>query len=232
MQASDVMTANVITVAPDTPVRAVAEILLENRISAVPVVDEDGRLLGIVSEGDLIRQVDPHGVRSWWLRVFSSPSQRVNEYLKSHGTTAAHVMTKDVVTVGEAATLGEVAELLEERQIKRVPVMRDDKIVGIVSRSNLLQGLVARSDRLESPPPADDRSLRSAIMKALRHQDWLTHGPPNPIVTDGVCELWGAVATEEEREAVKVLVAKVPGVRAVRDHLVIRSALPEGPGYV
>jgi len=221
MQARDVMTTSVVTVGPDAGVGEIAKLLLGHRISGVPVVDAEARLLGIVTEGDLMRrpEIETERQRSWWLRILADPRDIAKEYAQSHGTRARDVMTAQVITVAEDAPLGEIARLLEERRIKRVPVVRDGKLVGIVSRANLLQGLAARSDAVRTVAPIDDRSLRERVAAVLARQGWTSHGTFNVIVTDGVVELWGLVESDEERKAVRIAAEGVPGVRAVKDHL-------------
>jgi CBS domain-containing protein len=214
------MTAKVITVSPDTPVEQIARILLEHRISGVPVVDPEGRLLGIVTEGDLLRRPDLETGRRrpWWLGMFVDERARAEEYTKSHGTRAEHVMTRNVVTVTEDTTVTEIAQLLERHRIKRVPVVRGGSLVGLVSRANLIQGLAAV--RAPAPAPAmDDRSIREQITRTLDHESWVTHSPLNVIVTNGVVQLWGFVESVEERTAIRLAVSSVPGVVAVEDHL-------------
>jgi CBS domain-containing protein len=220
MHARDVMTAKVITVTPETPVAEVARTLLAHRISGVPVVDPQGRILGIVTEGDLMRRPDleTERRRPWWLGMFADERARAEEYTKSHGSRAEHVMTRNVVTVTEDTTVTEIAQLLERHRVKRVPVVRDGKLVGLVSRANLIQGLAAAR---EAPPaPAtDDRGIRDQITRTLDHETWVTHSPLNVIVTNGVVQLWGFVESVEERNAIRVAVSNVPGVVAVEDHL-------------
>ena len=221
MQAKDVMTTKVVTIAEDTEVGAIARVLLEQRISGVPVVDEAGRVLGIVSEGDLMRRPESGTApqRSWWLRLVASPEDKAHDYVKTHGMRAADVMTRNVVTVVEDSGVGAIAQLLEERRIKRVPVIRDGKLVGIVSRANLLHGLVAHNKQIGEAPSPDDRSIRDQVIAELKEQGWVTHGSLNVIVSDGVVELWGWVESEEERKAFRIAAETVPGVRAVEDHL-------------
>ena len=167
MQARDVMTTQVITVAPDTDVREIAKRLLESGISAVPVVERDGRIIGIVSEGDLMRRSESDTERrsSWWLSLLLLPEQKAIDYVKTHGHRAADVMTRRVITANDDASLEEVAEILEKHRIKRVPVVRDDKLVGIVSRANLLHGLVAR--QTGAKPSTDDWKIKAAVEKNL-----------------------------------------------------------------
>lgn len=222
MQVKDIMTTAVISVTVDTPVEEIARLLLDNRISGVPVVDAGQRILGIVSEGDLMRRSENETERphSWWLHLLSSSKELARDYIKSHGLRADQVMTRNPVTVTEEATLGEVAELLEKRRIKRVPVVRDGKLAGIVSRANLLRGLAAHKDKIQVEMATDDRSLRQKILSELKAQrDWLTHGMPNVFVNDGAVELWGWADSEEERKAVVLAVENIAGVRSVDAHL-------------
>ena len=175
MQARDVMTTNVVTVTPDVAVEEIARLLLERNISGVPVVDGDDAVLGIVSEGDLMRRPETGAAprRSWWLEFAASSRWRAAEYIRSHGVTAGDIMTRDVVTVAETANMGEIAEILEERKIKRVPVVRDGKLVGIVSRSNLLQALVARRKEISRAVSVDDHTIREEVLKTILDQGWV-----------------------------------------------------------
>ncbi len=221
MQAKDVMTIDVVTVSPDTEVSDIAKLLLERHISALPVVDGDGGVVGIVSEGDLLhrRETDTEKHRNWWLGFLVGNEQRAAEYSKSHGTKASEIMSREVVTVNEDAQLGDIAELLEIRRIKRVPVLRDGKLVGIVSRANLLHGLAARREEVGPAPSSDDRTIRETIIETVRQEGWVTHGTLNVLVDNGVVELWGWVDSPEERQALKVAAENVTGVKEVRDRL-------------
>ena len=221
MQAKDVMTIDVVTVSPDTEVSDIAKLLLERHISALPVVDGDGGVVGIVSEGDLLhrRETDTEKHRNWWLGFLVGSEQRAAEYSKSHGTKASEIMSREVVTVNEDAQLGDIAELLEIRRIKRVPVLRDGKLVGIVSRANLLHGLAARREEVGPAPSSDDRTIRETIIETVRQEGWVTHGTLNVLVDNGVVELWGWVDSPEERQALKVAAENVQGVKEVRDRL-------------
>ena len=221
MLARDVMTAAVVTVTSDARVEDIAKLLLDKHISAVPVVDSADRLVGMVSEGDLMRrrenETERH--RSWWLNLLVGPADQARDYVKVHGHTAEDVMTRDVVTVGEDTPVGEIAEILEKRRIKRVPVVREGKVVGIVSRANLLHGLAAHKDQISVAPSSDDRTIRKQVMELVAREGWITHGSLNVLVTDGAVELWGWVDSEEERKALKIAVAEIPGVRSLEDHL-------------
>lgn len=221
MEAKDVMTTHVVTVRPDARVEHIAALLLEQRISGVPVVDADRRVVGIVTEGDLMRRPDigTERHRGWWLRLFGDERERAAEYARAHGSRAEEVMTRNVVTVTEATPVGEIARLLEEHRIKRVPVVRDGKLVGIVSRANLLHSLAARPAPVHSERLPDDRAIRDEVVRVLEHEDLATHGPLNVTVTNGVAELWGLVESEEERRAIRVATENVRGVVAVKDNL-------------
>jgi len=219
MKAADVMTTRVITVAADQPVNEIARLLLDHRISAVPVVDADGRLLGIVSEGDLMRREDAgtEPRQSWWLRIFTTSVEAAEDFTRSHGRLARDVMTRRVVTVADDIPLAEVARMLERHGIKRVPVVRSGRVVGVVSRANLLQGLAAAPARTEAA--VDDATIRNRLLKTLDQQPWLTAIHPNVVVTDGIAHLWGLVPTEQQRDALRVLAENIEGVRAIEDHL-------------
>ena len=225
LTAADVMTREVVSVGPDTPVRAIAELLFTRRISGVPVL-EDGRLIGVVSEGDLIGHAAAIGEqrRSWWLSALMNDSVSARDYAKTHGRTARDVMTSAVITIGEAATLAEIAKTLERHRIKRVPVLREGKLVGIVSRGNLLQGLATLE--VEAAATVDDDTIRERLIAELRGQSW-AHLPPDAIaVENGIVRLSGIVQTEDERRALRIAAENIPGVKGVDDHLTIWSPAP------
>ncbi|MGA7485342.1 MAG: CBS domain-containing protein [Xanthobacteraceae bacterium] len=218
MQARDVMTTNVITVEPDTSVQEIAKRLIENRISAVPVVESDGRVTGIVSEGDLMRRSESGTERppSWWLFLLHSPEETSRNFVKSHGRYAKDVMTRPVITVEESAPIQEVATTLEKHHIKRVPVMRGDKLVGIVSRANLLRGLAAQPPAATSM--ADDRKIKASVGKALSEAG-VREAFLDVVVSGGVVTLWGMVETSDEKAAARVAAETAPGTKNVIDNL-------------
>lgn len=215
MRARDIMTTRVITVEPDTTIDEVAKRLLENRISAVPVVDAGGHLVGVVSEGDLMRRTETETERhpSWWLSLLLLPEENAVDYVRTHGRHAKDVMTRKVITVGEDASLEEIAETLEKHRIKRVPVVNQSKLVGIVSRANLLHGLVARSSGVGLS--VDDRKLKAGIEESLSKAGVRTQ-LLNVVVAGSVVHLWGVVATAAEQAAVRVAAENAPGVTEVR----------------
>lgn len=223
MQARDIMTTKVVTVTPDMQVSEIARTLVENRISAVPVVDQ-GKVVGIVSEGDLMRRpetgTEPH--HSWWLRMFEMPEEHAAEYVKTHGQSAADVMTTPAVTVEDTASVAEIAETLERRHVKRVPVVAGGNLVGIVSRANLIQALAGTP----TPPLAksdDDRALRQRVTDAIEADVRSLEPFLNVIVKDGKVDLWGAVESENEKKAVRIAAEVVAGKANVRDHVGVLS---------
>jgi CBS-domain-containing membrane protein len=220
MQAEDVMTRTIVSVDPGMPIGEIAKLMLERGISAVPVVDGSGQLIGMVSEGDLMRRTElaTEKQRSWWLRMFVGDDYLAHEFVKSHGLKARDVMTRTVVTVDEATPVAEIVNLLEEHRIKRVPVMRDGKLVGLVSRANLLHALA--SAQVEPARSAgSDRAIQARIVAALKSQPWWSKRNCSVIVTDGVAHLWGNAESPEEREAFRVTAETTPGVRAVKNHV-------------
>ena len=225
MQAKDIMTTTVVTVSPDTTVSAIAKKLIESRVSAVPVVDGDGWVVGIVSEGDLMRRpetgTEPH--HSWWLRLIETPEEHASEYVKSHGLCADDVMTRDVITVAQDTPVGEIAQLLEERKIKRVPVVENDKLVGMVSRANLLHGLATPATSRNREIVEDDRTIRAAIISELEQGVSARMEFINLTVTNGVVHVWGIAESPEERKAIRVAIENAPGVRNVEDHMGVLS---------
>jgi len=228
MQAMDVMTRDVVTIQGDRPVVEVARLLLDRRISAVPVVDPTGRLLGIVSEGDLLRRVetDTERRRSGWHALMASNWHLAAEYVKSHARRAADIMTRDVVTVSERTPLGDITDIFEDRKIKRVPVTRDGQVVGIVSRADLLRALVMATDA-ESAAPGDDRTIQAALIAELRRQKWARSTGVCIEVKDGVVRLSGTVPpTEAERTALRIAAEQIAGVRTVEDALAPAQARP------
>jgi CBS domain-containing protein len=222
MRARDVMTTDVVTVGPDATVSEIAALLIQRRISAVPVLD-GGKLIGIVSEGDLMRrpETDTEPGTSPWLSLFTGPGVVPNRFSKTHGMTAREVMTGDVVTVGPDATLDEVARLLESRRIKRVPVVEGGRLVGIVSRANLLHALVARRGGGQRRGDASDRDrrIRTEVQEVLDKNTWLERGHVNLVVSEGVVHVWGIVRSDEHRDALHAALRAIPGVQGIEDHL-------------
>jgi CBS domain-containing protein len=201
-------------------VQAAAKLLDDNRISGMPVVDAAGQVIGMISEGDLLRRAEIGTCerrRSWWLEFFTSTRELASEYVKAHAHTVKDIMHQPVVSVREDTALAEIADLLERYRIKRVPVLRDGKLVGIVSRSNLIRALASVAP-VKLATLSSDQESREAVLRELSGRRWALprHGV---IVQDGVAHLWGIVQSEDERSAIRVAAEGVPGVKGVRDHL-------------
>ncbi|MGE0748630.1 MAG: CBS domain-containing protein [Rhodospirillales bacterium] len=225
LKAKDIMTAPVVTATPETTVREIAETLLKRHISAMPVVDEKNQVVGVVSEGDLIRRAEigtDQRHRSWWLDLFADPAAEAADYAKSHGLRARDVMSRKVITVGPDATLVDIAEILEKHHIKRVPVLENGRLAGIVSRANLLQGLAMSAAKPLEAATADDNAIRERIVAALAREPWASVGTTNVTVAKGVVEFWGTVGSAEEMRASRVLAEGVAGVKSVDDHRGLR----------
>jgi CBS domain-containing protein len=227
MKAADVMVRRVITVSADASVPDVARLLLKNRISAVPVVGEDGALLGIVSEGDLMRRPEAgtERRRSWWLDLLTTSETLAAEFAKSHARRAGDVMTRSVVTAKPDTPLGEIADLLEKNRIKRVPVVKRGKLVGIVSRANLLQALASVRKTTTKKAATNDAAIREKVIAALDAQPWAQDSFVNVIVHEGTVELWGVVDSRAKKKAVRVAAEAIPGVRSVNNNLMIRTVM-------
>jgi CBS domain-containing protein len=228
MKARDVMVSPVITVKPDASVKDVAKLLLERRISAVPVVDDQGKLVGIVSEGDLLHRAESETERHrpWWLLVLTSDDELAADYIKEHGRKVADVMTTQVITAGPDTPLHEIARALERYAIKRVPIVKDGQLVGIVSRANLIQAVA--SDRKKPEISPSDAAIREKLLAHLQAQRWADTGLVNATVTDGVVDLWGVSNSDVEQKAIRIAAESIPGVVAVNDHLIKR---PGAKGY-
>jgi CBS domain-containing protein len=221
MQAKDIMSSPVVTVTPDALVADVAALLLEKRISGVPVVDSTGQIAGIISEGDLLRRVETNTQRHrpHWLEVLLGRSGDAGSFIKSHATRVGDVMSNDVIASHPEASLREIAELMERHGIKRVPIVDGGTIVGIVSRANLVQGLLA--DRRSAAASIGDDEIRAKLTDLLRTQPWIDHNRINVVVNNGTVQFWGSVNDDEQRRALMVAAESVVGVRSVEDHLTV-----------
>lgn len=216
MRARDLMTTSLVTIPPDAPVEAVARMLAERGISGVPVVDAEGRLLGLVTEGDLLRRLAAaeDRPRSWLAGLFASATEQARRYARLHGRKARDVMTTDLVTAEEDTPVEHVARIIEERNIRRVPVLRDGRLVGVVSRADLLRALVAPPGALAADAP--DSRIRARLVAAMREQPWADTYYIFPEVEDGVVTFYGFSRSESVKQGLRVLAEGVPGVKAVR----------------
>jgi CBS-domain-containing membrane protein len=221
MRAADVMTQTVISVQPETTILQAADLMLAHRISGLPVVDGDGHVVGIVTEGDFLRRAETgtQRKRPRWMEFLVGPGRLAEEYIHSSSRRVEDVMTRSVHTVREDAPLSDVVELMERHRIKRLPVLRDHKLVGIVSRANLLHALASVAREIKSTP-SDDAEIRESLLTELKQQNWAPLGLIDVIVRNGTVELWGTLLDERKRRALILAAENVPGVKSVRDHLV------------
>lgn len=217
MRAHQIMTRSVVTVRPDATILEAANTMLQHHVSGLPVVDAAGKLVGIVSEGDFIRrgEIGTQRKRSRWLTFLMGAD--ATQYVREHGRKVSEVMTHDPLTIAEDATLEEIVNAMEANGIKRMPVMRDGKLVGIVSRANLLHAVASLAREIPDPT-ADDDHIRSRIIQALEKHDWSPFGL-TVIVRDGIVHLSGVITDEDSRRAAIVATENVSGVRKVHDHL-------------
>ena len=217
MRAADVMTTEVITVGEDASVQDAAKLMAGRGISAVPVVDRERRVIGMVSEGDLLHRAETgtERRRSWWLEMVAATNRLAAEYVKSHSASVNDVMTRDVISVTEETTVADIAILLETNRFKRVPVLRDGKLVGIVSRANLVRALAMTINERPSGAEADDRAIRDSLLAELKAQKWAEVSP----VKDGIVHLWSSYYSDQEKRALVVAAESIPGVRRVEDHM-------------
>jgi CBS domain-containing protein len=218
MKAHDVMTWGTITVEPEASVARAVRLMLQNNISGLPVVDAKGQLVGMVTEGDFLRrgELGTQRQRPRWLEFLLGPGRLAAEYVQSSGQKVGEIMTPEPKTITPETPLDEVVSLMERHRIKRLPVVQDGKLAGIVSRANLLHALASVAREVKAPA-GDDATIRERILAECAKQPWAPH--VNVVVRDGVVGLWGVITDERERQAFIVAAENVPGVKAVHDHL-------------
>ena len=221
MRALDVMVRDVVTVHPDMDVAEAVKLLIEHDVSALPVLNNEGNLVGVLSEADLTHraEIGTEKHRPWWLEAVTGGSTLAEEFAKSHGKKVGEVMTDGVISVTEETPLSEIAALFERKRIKRVPVVKDGRLVGVVSQSNLIQALaslIGRTDHIDE----SDRQIRLELLSRLQEQSWTDFGSRNITVSNGVVHLWGLVGSEAERKALLALAEGVPGVARVSDEMI------------
>jgi CBS domain-containing protein len=218
MLAGDVMTREVISVASDASAMQAGALMLKHQISGLPVVDSSGVLLGIISEGDFLRRAELGTQRSRprWLAFLIGPGRLASEYVHACGRKVKEIMTPNPYTVTEATPVTEVVQLMERHRIKRVPVVCGRRLVGIVSRADLLRALARAAETVAT----NDAEIRECVMAELRRQSWAPLDLINVIVRDRIVDLQGTITEDSARQAMVVAAESVPGVRAVHDHLV------------
>ncbi len=220
MNAEDVMTRTVVTVHQGAAVIDAVRLMLEQRISGLPVIGAEGGLVGILTEGDLLRraEIGTERQRPRWLEFLRGPSQHADDYVRSHARRVEDLMTRDVVTAEESTPLEEVVALMEKHRVRRIPVVNGRRLAGVVSRTDLLRALAGALTHLPTAAPGD-AALRTAVLAALAAQDWGGRGQVSVIVTESVVFLEGIVYDMRERDAMRVAAENVAGVTEVCDHL-------------
>jgi CBS domain-containing protein len=229
MKAQDIMTRDVATVRPDTSVRDIAALMMEKHISGVPVIGDNGAIVGIVSESDLLHRAEVGTERKhkWWFRVFGDSDAAAREYVKAHGLAARDVMSRYVISVRDDAELRDVADILDKQRIKRVPVVRDGRLLGIVSRGDLVRALT-QMPVSKAPATVENAVLHETLRDRIRRQPWLNDAHINVAVNEGVVELWGFVASDDQHRALRALVEETEGVRRLEDKLAVAGPLRGG----
>jgi CBS domain-containing protein len=235
MKVQDVMTRGVFSVDPGDTITRAIRLMLQNQVSGLPVIDSAGRLVGMVTEGDFLHRAETgtRRRRLRWLELLTGPGSMAAEYVHSHGRKISEVMTTDPVTVTEETSLENTVSLMEKHRVKRLPVVRGDRVVGIVSRANLLHALVSVAGEMK-PASTDDQSIRERILAELNKERWAPTGLINIVVRDGAVDIWGTITDERERQALIVAAENVPGVKRVNDHVAwiepISGMILEPPG--
>jgi CBS domain-containing protein len=229
MNAADIMARPVVSVTPEATVADVARLMLDNRISGLPVIDRSGALVGIISEGDLLRRAETGTIRRRprWLEFISAPGRLAKDYAEAHANRVADVMTGAVVTIGPDAPLQEIVDVMERRRVKRLPVVDAGRVVGIVTRADLVRAFV---DRLPPRHAAlvPDAEIRDRIKEEIAKQPWARRAYIEVHVARGEVELRGTVIEERARTALQVIAKNVAGVRRVRHRFVWSDAPPGG----
>lgn len=224
MEVEEIMTKDVIAVSPKTPVHEAAELMVDHGISGLPVVDDEGDVVGIVSEGDLILREKPGERMPWWRAFFSDAEKLARDYQKAHGTTVAEVMTRSVIKVSPDLPIESVALILDEHKIRRVPVVAGGRLVGIVSRGDLIKALAKAPPRAESQP-SDERLVRE-MRARLAAEPWVSTRGIVIEAKGGVLLLWGLVLTEAEKSALETTARAIEGSKGIESHLVVKAEFP------
>jgi CBS domain-containing protein len=222
MNVADIMTQPVVSVEPETTIAEAAQLLLQHRISGLPVVDPNGTVVGVVTEGDLLRRAETGTERhhARWLEFLIAPGRLAQEYAHANARKVGEVMSPDVVAVAPGDSLDEVVRLMERRQVKRLPVIAAGRLVGIVSRANLVRAMLDNLPKPAGNELVGDAEIRERILAEIARQPWGPRASVDVNVKAGTVELYGSITDDRERTALQVLAEKMPGVKAVRDHLV------------
>lgn len=222
MKAQDIMTRDVITVGPDKSVKDIAALMVEKHVSGIPVVGDNGAIIGIVSQSDLLHRAEVGTQRKhkWWFRLFADSNALANEFVKTHGHKAHDIMTRYVVSVREDAELRDVADILDKHRIKRVPVVKEGRLVGLVTRGDLVRALTLA--QVSKPAQkVDNAALHKALQARIQKQPWINKTYINLTANDGKVEMWGFVESAEQHRALRLLVEETAGVTKVDDKITV-----------
>jgi CBS domain-containing protein len=222
MIVSDVMTRKVLSVKPEETVEHAANLMLRHGISGLFVVDDKGVLVGVITEGDLLRrdEIGTQRYRPWWLRMLVSPGKQALDFTHTHGRRVSDVMTPSVISVESNTVLEDVVDMMEKQRIKRVGVVENGHLVGVVARSDLLRALLSRVRADKPAVESDDRTIRDSILAEFEKQSWAPMTTLNVTVTNGIVDVWGTITNPDERRAIGVVAENVTGVKEVHDHIV------------
>jgi len=224
MKVKEIMTMDVITVGPGASIQEAARLMVDHGVSGLPVLDDDGVLVGIISEGDLILRQKLRERIPWWHRFFANAEQLAQEYRKAHGTTVGEVMTHAVISVGPELPIESAALVLDQHRIRRVPVVADGQLVGIVSREDLIKALAMAPSKERISRP--DAQLVHEMKDRMAREAWVFARGVVIQAKDGVLALWGLVASEAEKSALETMALSIEGCKGVESHLVIEAEIP------
>ena len=224
MKVEEIMTKDVITVSPKTPIHEAAELMIDHGVSGLPVVDDAGSVVGIVSEGDLILREKPRERAPWWRLFFGDAERLAREYQKAHGMTVGEVMTRSLIAVSPDFPIESAALILDQHRIRRVPVVADGQLLGILSRGDLIKAL-AKAPARAGGQPSDERLVRE-MRARLAEEPWVSNRGIVGQAKDGVLSLWGLVLTETEKSAVETMARTIEGCKGIDSQLVVKSDFP------
>jgi CBS domain-containing protein len=222
MRVKDVMTKNVVSVSPQASVAEALDTMTRSRLSGLPVIDDAGALVGVVSEGDFLRrsELETEKPGSHWLASFFTPGRAATIYARTHARRVAEIMSTDVATIEETAGLDEAAEIMEKRRVKRLPVVSDGKVVGMITRADFVRALALFLRKPSDQALVSDGEIERRIRAEMAAQLWAPTASVEFVVKDGVVNLEGVLSDERQRNAILALVENVEGVRMVHDHMV------------
>jgi len=220
MKACEVMTRHVISIDPEASIVQAARLMLKHHFSGLPVVNRSGRLVGIITEGDFLHrsEIGTELKHNAWLVAIFGPEESAHDYVRAHGMKVSEVMTRQPITVDENASLDQVVHLMERHRIKRIPVVRQGKMVGIITRANLLRAFAS----IHRPSPkssSKDGEIRKRIITDIKKQNWANGADVTVLVRDGVVDLCGTISDLSQQAALKALIREQFGVRKMYDHL-------------